>query len=277
MRIAFAQTSPRIGNTDRNLSDAYNLIEKVKDAHLVVLPELFHSGYTVRDKNEAESLAVSPDEMSKPLAMTVDACRQFEMYIVGGFLEQADSGNLYNSAWLVGPSGIITKYRKVHLFNDEKDIFKPGEEPSPVIGIGGASGARVGMQVCFDWIFPEPWGELAWGNGPGTGAQVIAHPANLVLPDACPLAIRTRAVENRVYIVTAGRVGTDPGPDGEIEFRAGSRIVGPDGVVLAAGNDRETDCDLVEIDPSLADDKNVTPRNNVLAERFENPDEGKSS
>ena len=277
MRLAFIQTSPRIGNTEGNISQVYNLIERVKDADLVVLPELFHSGYAVRDKNEAESLSIAADEESAPLSMVLDACRLFNMHIVGGFLERDHVKRLYNSSWLVGPNGIISRYRKIHLFNDEKDIFAPGEKPSEIVTIGGASSARVGMQICFDWIFPEAWGLLAWGKGPGTGAQVIAHPANLVLPDACPLAIRTRAVENRVYIVTAGRVGTDPGPDGEIEFRAGSRIVAPDGTVLASGHESRIDCDLVEIVPTLADDKNITPRNNILVDRFDNQDEERPS
>ncbi|MCX6647219.1 MAG: hypothetical protein NTY09_12810 [bacterium] len=269
MRLAFIQTSPRIGNTENNLSQAYNLIERVKEADLVVLPELFHSGYAVRSKDEAEFLSVSADEMSTPLAMAVDASRLFKMHVVAGFLERVKSDGLYNSAWLIGPDGIISKYRKVHLFNDEKDIFKPGDKPCDIVAIGGTSGARAAMQICFDWIFPEPWGLLAWGTGPGTGAQIIAHPANLVLPDACPLAIRARAMENRVYIVTAGRVGTDPGSEGEIEFRGGSRIVAPDGSILAAGHDNKIDCALVEINPAWADDKNITPRNNILEERFE--------
>jgi predicted amidohydrolase len=277
MRIAFVQTSPRIGNTESNLSQAYNLIGRVKEADLVVLPELFHSGYAVRNKNEAESLSVSADEMSTPLAMAVDSCRLFKLYIVGGFLERVKSEGLYNSAWLIGPDGIISKYRKAHLFNDEKDIFKPGDKQSDIVGIGGAAGARVGMQICFDWIFPEPWGSLSWGNGPGTGAQIIAHPANLVIPDACPLAIRARSMENRVYIVTAGRVGTDPGPDDEIEFCAGSRIVAPDGTILAAGHDTKIDCGLVEINPAWADDKNITARNNILEERFNTQDEAEPS
>jgi len=270
MRVAFVQTSPRLGLTSRNLQETFALIEKVHEADLVVLPELFHSGYAVRNRGESEALSVSPDEMTDPVQMCVDACRGFNTAIVGGFLERDDSGKLYNSAWLVGADGVLATYRKVHLFNHEKDIFEPGDAGAlpPVTRVGGAGGGRVGMQVCFDWIFPEAWGRIAWGEGDGTGAQIIAHPVNLVIPDACPLAIRTRAMENRVFIVTAGRVGTDPGPEGVIEFRGGSRIVAPDGSILAAGSDDRPGCDMATIDPAWADDKYVTPRNHVLKERF---------
>jgi predicted amidohydrolase len=240
----------------------------------VVLPELFHSGYAVRSSDEARSLAVSQDRESAPLSMCLDACRKFSLHIVAGFLEESDGKKLFNSAWLINQDGVSAAYRKVHLFHLEKLIFTPGDGPGPVTPVKTANSrghARVGMQVCFDWIFPDPWGRLAWGEGddPGpTGAQVIAHPANLVIPGKCPLALRARAMENRIFIVSAGRVGTDPGPDGEIEFRAGSIIIAPDGSVLAEGQDDRPDCDMVEINPEWADGKYVTPTNHVLNERF---------
>ena len=267
MRLAFVQTAPMLGATRRNVEEAFALIERVRDADLVVLPELFHSGYAVRDRGEAEALAVSPDESNEPVSMCIDAARSFRMALAAGFLErETSSGKLYNAAWLIDESGVIARYRKVHLFDWEKDIFEPGTQRSPIAKLAGA---RVGMMVCFDWAFPEDWGRLAWGDGDGTGAQIIAHPVNLVLPDACPVAVRARALENRVYIVCAGRVGVDPGPSGEIVFRAGSRIVAPDGSVLAAGPDDRPGVDMVTVDPSLADDKYMTPRNHILRERFE--------
>jgi len=266
MRLAFVQTAPVLGATRRNLEEAFSLIQRVREADLVVLPELFHSGYAVRSRPEAETLGVSADEMSEPITMCLDAARNFNMALVAGFLEiDPASGKLYNSAWLIDERGIIARYRKIHLFDREKEIYQPGSEKSPVVKV---SGARVGMQVCFDWAFPEAWGHLAWSGGDGLGAQIIAHPANLVLPDACPTAIRTRALENRIYIVTAGRVGSDPGPDGEIQFRGGSRIVAPDGTILAAGPEDKPATDMVTVDPSRADDKYMTPRNHILRERF---------
>jgi predicted amidohydrolase len=266
MRLAFVQTSPGLGNERLNLEQAFSLIERVREADLVVLPELFHSGYAVRNLNEARSLAVSPDEMSEPLMMCLDAARQFRSTIVAGFLEiDRPSNRLYNSAWMIDESGIIGKYRKVHLFDREFDIFHPGDSLSPVVKTGGA---RVGMMICFDWAFPESWGMLAWGGRDGVGAQIIAHPVNLVLPDACPLAVRSRALENRIFVVSAGRIGTDEGPDGELIFRAGSRIVAPDGSILAAGPDDRPGADMVAIDPAWADDKFITPRNHILRERF---------
>jgi len=271
VKVAFVQTSPTLGSVPANLDEAFGYIEKVKDADLVVLPELFHTGYMIRDRDETLSHSVDPDKASEPLEMCLDACRKFKLNIVAGFLEVDEGGTLFNSSWLIDWDGVKAVYHKIHLFDLEKEIFKAGDELSPVVKIDSKrddGGARVGMQVCFDWIFPDGWGRLAWGDNGSYGAQVIAHPANLVLPDKCPLAIRTRAVENRVFIITAGRVGVDPGPSGDMIFRGGSRIVSPDGEVLAAGHNDRPGCDMVEINPARADDKFITPGNNVLSERF---------
>jgi len=271
MRVAYVQTSPTLGTVSANLDEAWSFIEKVKEADLVVLPELFHTGYMVRNRDEAKAHAVSRDKSSDPLEMCLDACRTFGMSIAAGFLEIDDKKTLFNSSWLIDSGGIVSAYRKIHLFYLEVDIFEPGDDIAPAAEVASKRTgrvARVGMQICFDWIFPENWGRLAWGEGGKNGAQIIAHPANLVIPDLCPLAIRTRAVENHVFIVTAGRVGVDPGPSGEIIFCGGSRIVAPDGEVLAAGHDDRPGCDMVEINPEWADDKLITPLNNVLQERF---------
>jgi len=276
MRVAYVQTSPRIGDLRGNLEEAWTLIEKVREADLVVLPELFHSGYAVRSRDESLSLSVSRDDGGQPLLMCVDACQSFAMNIVGGFLERDDRNRLWNSAWLIGPEGIFSVYRKINLFDSEKEIFERGNELSPITRIGPMKGgrseaARVAMAVCFDWIFPDLWGRLAWGNGDyerPTGAQVICHPANLVIPDKCPHTIRSRAMENRIFIVTAGRVGVEDGPSGDLVFRAGSRIVSPDGTILSAGPENSPGYDMITIDPVEADNKYVTPRNHVLRERY---------
>ena len=75
------------------------------------------------------------------------------------------------------------------------------------------------------------------GRSRRIGAQIVAHPADVVIRDACPLAIRTRAMENRIFIVTAGRVGSNLGLDGEIIFQGGKQNRGARWLDLAAGPD----------------------------------------
>jgi predicted amidohydrolase len=250
MRIAYIQTEPQIGQTKHNLDRAVDLIEKVHEADLIVLPELFHSGYKFESKEEAESLSCEiPD--GTPVQALLYAARKLETHICAGILER-DGTRLYNSSVIVSPAEVISKYRKIHLFNTEKEMFKPGDEPPETVKVGQTN---VGMLICFDWIFPGVWNYLA-----RQGAQVICHPANLVLEGKCEKGTVVRAMENRVFVITADRAGDERG----LHFVGGSQIVDPDGVILSKAPEKGEHFDMVKIDPVIADWKFVTPRNHIL-------------
>ncbi len=250
MRVAYVQTEPVIGRTKHNIDRAVDLIEKVREADLVVLPELFHSGYKFESKPEAESLACEIPSGDAVQALLATA-RKFETHIAAGILEQ-ERGELYNSAVLVSPAEVILTYRKIHLFDTEKDLFKPGDKPPGTAKVGKAN---VGMLICFDWIFPGVWNFLA-----RSGAQVICHPANLVLEGKCEKGTIVRAMENRLFIITADRAGDERG----LHFVGGSQVVDPDGRLLSKAPEKGEYFDMVKIDADFADWKFITPRNHVL-------------
>jgi predicted amidohydrolase len=177
--------------------------------------------------------------------------------VVVGFAERAGS-TVFNSSLLIRPDGSRTTYRKIQLFWGEKDIFAPGDRPPAVVDAGGV---RLGMMICFDWIFPEVARSLAL-----QGADILCHPSNLVLP-YCQEAMITRCIENKVFAITANRVGTEERGGRSLTFTGLSEIVGPTGDVLVrATRDRE-EVLVVEIDPGAAREKMVTPTNDVLADR----------
>lgn len=178
------------------------------------------------------------------------------MFIVAGTAEKDEKGNLYNSAVLVGPVGwgYIGKYRKIHLFNREKLFFRPGNLGFHVFNIGIA---KVGVMICFDWFFPESARTLAL-----KGADVIAHPSNLVMPYA-PRAMPIRALENRVYTITANRIGEEFG----LRFIGKSTIASPRAEVLAMGSEDKEEVGVVEIDLSLARDKRINEMNDIFKDR----------
>jgi predicted amidohydrolase len=162
---------------------------------------------------------------------------------------------LYNSSLLIGPGGLIGIYRKIHLFWDEKDIFSRGNKGLPVFDIGHC---RIGMLVCFDWIFPEVWRILAL-----KGADLIGHPANLVLPYA-QRVIPAYSIINRIYIALVNRTGRE----GSLLFTGKSLVSDPRGEILASANESEDQILLAEIDPGLARQKQVTPRNDAFGDRL---------
>ncbi|HBG46428.1 MAG TPA: acyltransferase [Deltaproteobacteria bacterium] len=256
MKVAFIQTSPEFGDVKANVEAAVKRITRL-DAGLVVLPELFSTGYQFRNRSELLELAeeVPGGYAVKRLAEAAEAGKAF---IVAGVAER-EGRKAYNSAVLVGPRGHIGTYRKAHLFWDEKKIFTRGDTPFAVYKAGNA---RIGMMICFDWLFPEAARTLAL-----MGADIICHPSNLVLP-YCPQAMITRSLENRVFTITANRVGTEDRVRGKkLAFIGTSQVTSPDGELLArAGRTRAGSC-VVEIDPRRARSKLVTPVNDCLGDR----------
>jgi predicted amidohydrolase len=257
MRIGFVQTHPTYGDPAANRKAVEEAISGFEKADLWVLPELFSSGYVFGSRAEAERLAEPIPDGETTVALIRLAAR-LDLAIIAGLPERASDGRVFNSAIAVDGSGLRALYRKLHLFDFEKEWLDPGDRGFPVIDLAGA---RVGLMICFDWRFPEAARTLAL-----SGAQLIAHPSNLVQP-YCQDAMVTRAIENRVYVVTANRVGTEERGGLSVSFTGKSRIVAPDGSILADGPIGEPAARAVEIDPALADDKSVTRHNDLLRDR----------
>ncbi|MBI5476017.1 MAG: acyltransferase [Ignavibacteriales bacterium] len=253
MKLAIIQTKPLFGEIKLNISEAINMMESVS-ADLFILPELFNTGYNFIDSSEAASLAEAID------GVTYKNIHQLafkkKCYIVYGFAEKSDK--LYNSCALVGPDGLIGVYRKIHLFNSEKLFFAPGNLGFPVFELPFG---KVGLMICFDWIYPEAARTLTL-----KGAQLIAHPSNLVLP-YCPDAMITRCLENKIFTATVDRVGEENRGSVNLKFIGQSEIVSPKGEVLFRLSKDNPEVRVADIDLKLADNKYSTERNHLLHDR----------
>src|SRR5437870_8946536 len=256
MKVGYFQFAPGFGDIKRNLDTVANRLAQV-ECELLVLPELVNTGYQFVSLDEAKALAEDvPGGPTTERLLKLAAERR--MHLVAGLAERAGN-RLYNSAVLVGPAGLIGVYRKTHLFFEENLFFSPGDTGFPVFDIGPA---RVGLMVCFDWFYPESARTLAL-----KGADIIAHPSNLVLPH-WPDAMGTRCLENRVFAVTCNRIGSEERAGKKrLTYIGNSEVVNPAGNILrrAAGN--QVDLSVVEIDPSEAREKRITPFNDLLAAR----------
>jgi predicted amidohydrolase len=255
MRIGFLQLRVRFGEVEANVRRAVSLLNKVCDA-TIVLPELFNTGYLFKNIKELDSLA-EPVQRGYTTDQMKKVAQRRNLSIVFGIAEKHRRA-YYNSAVCVTSKGRIEVYRKIHLFDREKLFFTPGQS----LKVTTAHGARLGMMICFDWIMPEVARILAL-----KGAQILVHPANLVLPWG-QSAMRTRCIENRVFGVTANRIGAERRGTLSLTFTGGSQIVGPTGEVLVSAGDRSESLKVVEIDVEQADDKHVTPSNDIFKDRF---------
>jgi len=255
VKVGFMQFSPLFGRKEENVERVINSLRGAK-ADLLVLPELFSTGYLFLNEEElrrsAETISDGPT-----VSNFLELAKKQNTNLVFGIAERADD-KLFNSSVLVTARGECFVYRKLHLFDREKRLFSPGDKELEVFDIGEAG---IGMMICFDWIFPEVARSLAL-----KGADIICHPSNLILPH-CQDAMVTRCLENRIFAITSNRTGTEKRRKEELTFTGRSQIVDPKGRVLAQANAFEEKLCIIEIDPFLAKDKKVTPNNHIFEDR----------
>ena len=254
MKVGYVQTSPIFGEITQNFEQVEKLVGTAK-GDLIVLPELFATGYTFISKEEAESMAETTG--GKTAKFLMGLAKKTGAVVVGGFIEK-DGNQIFNSSMIVSGSEVLGTYRKLHLYYKEKLWFSPGNKPLEIYEV---KKAKVGIMICFDWFFPETIRSLAL-----LGADIIAHPANLVLP-YCQRAMITRCLVNRVFAVTSNRIGNERRGENNFTFTGGSQITSYNGDVLSSAPKEKPHIDFVKIDVKQARDKNLNMYNNVIKDR----------
>ncbi len=256
MRVGFYQYDPAFGDVKRNLDTVAATLKGV-DADLIVLPELFASGYQFVSKEEVRRLS-EPVPDGPTTRRLIELAAQRRMHLVAGLPER--SGDVcYNSAVIVGPTGYLGCYRKTHLFFEETLFFQPGDSGFRVWDIGSA---KIGVMICFDWYYPEAARTLVL-----KGAEILCHPSNLVLPN-CPDSMPVRCLENRVFSVTCNRIGSEArGGKDRLTYIGSSEIVTPGGKILYRASADQADLCIIDINPAEARDKSLNAYNDLLRDR----------
>lgn len=254
IRTGIIQFDPILGSPAGNIRRLNALFNRLDECELIVLPELSSSGYNFISAQQAFESSESLDG-GEFCHFILEMAATRNAYIVAGVNER-EGKNLFNTAILAGPEGMIGKYRKIHLFMNEKDIFQPGDKMPEVYQLNGF---RTGIQICFDYLFPEPWRYLS-----EKGADIVCHPSNLITENAYR-TLPAQALMNRVFIVTANRTGTDR----DLSFCGKSVVYGTRGEVLYMSPEKPDDVAVVNINPLQARDKKITSRNHVFTDRRE--------
>jgi len=243
---------PLLGEIEKNTAKAESLLKKCAGSQLIILPELADTGYNFFDKKHAL-------EVSKPIAenpfveMLLKQSKKINANIVSGFSDK-QGDKLYNSSLLISPKGIEGKYSKIHLFMNEKDIFEEGEGGLEIFEIDGY---RIGMQICFDYLFTDAWRILAQ-----KGADIITHPSNLVTYNAFKV-VPALAIMNKVFIASSNRIGTER----NLTFAGRSFLCNPSGDIISEADPQNEEILFSEIDPKEARNKMITERNHVFEDR----------
>ena len=247
IKIAGVQMDVTLGKVDHNIE---NVIERFRTttaagAAYTVFPECALTGYCFNDLDEARQFAESiPGPATDRLAQ---ACADLSAHMVVGMLE-VDGTDVFNAAVLIGPNGVISNYRKVHLPYLGVDMFTSFGDRA--FASHQAGDLNIGMLICYDASFPEASRCLAMD-----GADLIALPTNWP-PGAETTAdytINSRAVENAVYFAAVNRVGTERG----FSFIGRSSICDPAGNTLAKAESRGEEILYADIDPQVARTKKI--------------------
>jgi predicted amidohydrolase len=244
MQVAVAQIDPQLGEKERNLETCLSRMNEAAaaGAQLLVLPECAIPGYMFDSVDEGLTFA---EEIPGPSTEVLEReCRRLGLHVVCGLLER-DGDALRNAAVLVGPDGLIGTYRKTHLpFLGVDRFVEPGDE----LSVFDTPLGRIGVEICYDLRFPEVTRTLAL-----RGADVVAHPTNFPMAATSQTELITvaRAAENRVYLLTANRVGKER----RGEFCGRSQIVDPFGTRLAETGVTEEILLVADVDVEKARDK----------------------
>ncbi|MCJ7768609.1 carbon-nitrogen hydrolase family protein [Candidatus Bathyarchaeota archaeon] len=248
LHIALAQISCYQGNKEKNLETIKENVVRAKreGAQLVIFPELSLTGYVVRDQiyELAERIPGPSTRIVEKLA------KENELHIIFGMPETSEKAQatLYNSAVLVGPNGLIGKYRKMYLpthsIFEEKRYFRPGYQ----VAVYDTKLGKIGLVICYDIYFPEVT-RLTRLKGAQLIVCISASPG--IRRAFFETLTAARAIENTTFLAYVNRAGIEDG----LQFWGGSRIIGPSGRIIAEAKYDEEDFVVAEMD--YADAKQV--------------------
>lgn len=210
-KIAVLQLDAVLGDTTANLRKIDELLASINDpeVRMAVFCEYGTGGYCTD-----QSLVARPVPGEVTLALEA-LSKKHNIWLCGGTSEAIDN-LIANTAVMISPvKGLVAKYRKIHPFGDERNRLFMGDEPVVVDTELG----KVGMTICFDFVFPELSRILAL-----KGAEIIVNPTFWFAdsfsektgfsPASIMALAQTRALENSVFVAMACRTGEEDAPWG---------------------------------------------------------------
>ncbi len=215
------------GNREHNFANARLILEQYKPGkgvQFIQFPELFAIGFRHEDYEKE-----GPGVPGPTTDFLCSVAEEHAAFTIGTGIEKSD-GKFYNTLVLATPKGrVLGLYRKIHPFQEERDVFKGGD----TMAMFDCSGIEVGVQICYDIRFPEVTRKLAIA-----GAELVLVPAAFPDPrsEHWNTIVRARAIENQLYVAATNRIGF--GFDGKTYF-GHSQVVDPWGVLLVRRNSEE--------------------------------------
>lgn len=254
--ILCIQSKPVIGNKEANINIIEQFIKENSDktVDLVVMPEFFSTGI------DHKVFVNEPEDTNggDTILKIQEIAKKYNTNIIAGSIIEAENDKLYNTSFVINRLGqIISKYRKIHLFNymggTEGKRITPGDELVTVDFDFG----RVGVGICYDIRYPLHYKKLAQA-----GAEIIVLPTAWVVPaegyknslkkeqEIWTALNRVRAYDNMVYTVSCNQTGLINDRIGAIGT---SIICSPMGEIISKADNEQ--CALfVQLDLNIVQD-----------------------
>ncbi len=235
LRVAAAQAESVSGDVEANVRSAVALVDSAvhRGAQVVVLPELFLTGYDPAAFDDAHAI-----ELDDPRLTPLAEARPQALVLAGAAVRESGAPRLVLLAFHRGQ--VRLAYRKQHLFSDEAGYFVPGDTGASV----DFEGWRLGLGICYDGCFPEHARAAAVA-----GATAYLCPAAYVVGSEHrrDLYYPARALDNGMYVVFAGLVGRC----GDHAYSGGSAVFDPEGQVVDRVGTDSPAMVVVDLDPEL--------------------------
>lgn len=209
IRISIIQTDIVWENKQENLRLLYEKLQGLRGTtEIVVLPEMFSTGFSMQSETLAEPIS------GNTITTLKQWTSQFEMAICGSYIA-TENGLFYNRAFFLTPEGEEFYYNKRHLFRmgQEAEHFSAGES-RPVFSY---LGWNICLLICYDLRFP------VWSRNVNNQYDLLIYVANWPIPrrPVWDTLLRARALENLCYVCGVNRVGTDAH---HLDYNGGSKV-----------------------------------------------------
>lgn len=205
-------------------------------ARLVVLPEMFATGFSMRPERIAE------DEGGPIEQFLVEQARAHDLHLIGSIAQRGADGRFRNNAVVARPDGSVRRYAKIHPFSyaGEHERYAAGDRFLTT----DVDGVRTSVFVCYDLRFADEF----WALARETDLYVVVANWPRARHEHWRALLRARAIENQAYLLGVNRVGA-AGTAQPVDHGGGSLLIDPQGATVVEGDDRERVLEAV-VDPA---------------------------
>lgn len=225
MRISLLQTNIVWEDKKANLQKLESYLQQISDqTDLVVVPEMFSTGFSMNSSTLAES------NNGTTVCLLKQWSKQYQLALSGSFIAKDNIGSKYNRGFFITPTGEASFYDKRHLFRmgQEPQYFSAGNQKLQV----EYNGFHISLLICYDLRFP------VWSRNIANSYDLLIYVANWPASrrQVWDTLLRARALENMSYVCGVNRIGVD---GNGLSHNGGSILISPKGETIITVDDNK--------------------------------------